>query len=133
MKYVWTVLVLLAGFTVIELGRPVCVPIAQEDLKGFSPPIEQRNDRDLFLFRTFQKRDGQWCQCKSWIARQRSSKQRGPQSPDPVAVKLDVACREMAQHHAPRIIDRSSHGKSAIGVTGVFLLALTAQTKSLIT
>ena len=53
------------------LGHPVCQPIAEEDLKYFKPvPIEQRRDRDLFLFRTFQKRDGQWCQCKSWISRQ---------------------------------------------------------------
>ena len=53
------------------LGHPVCVPIPDEDLKHFTPlPIEQRNDRDLFLFHTFQKRDGHWYQCKSWIARQ---------------------------------------------------------------
>jgi hypothetical protein len=53
------------------LGHPVCQPIPQEDLKYFKPvPIEQRRDRDLFLFHTFQRRDGQWCQCKSWVARQ---------------------------------------------------------------
>ncbi len=62
-------LVALAGLGWV--GHPVCVPIPDEDLKHFTPiPIEQRNDRDLFLFRTFQKRGGHWCQCKSWLARQ---------------------------------------------------------------
>ncbi len=72
MKRVATVMgivVVLAGIG--WLGHPVCVPIADDDLKSFTPvPIEQRTDRDLFGFRTFQRRDGHWCQCKSWISRQ---------------------------------------------------------------
>lgn len=71
MRHRWIiVVVLLAGLGLAWLGHPVCVPIPQDDLKSFEPvPIEQRSDRDLFLFRTFQKRNGQWCQCKSWISR----------------------------------------------------------------
>ncbi|HUK86966.1 MAG TPA: hypothetical protein VLT85_04825 [Terriglobales bacterium] len=61
----------LVALGLVWLGHPVCVPIPDEELKNFTPlPIEQRTDRDLFLFRTFQKRDGHWCQCKSWIARE---------------------------------------------------------------
>lgn len=72
MRRLGIILVLaVVGLGTAWLGHPVCVPIADEDLKTFKPvPIEQRTDRDLFLFRTFQKRDGHWCQCKSWIARQ---------------------------------------------------------------
>lgn len=50
--------------------HPVCVPIEPETLKLFTPvPIEQRTD-SLWGVRTFQQRDGQWCQCKPWLARE---------------------------------------------------------------
>ncbi|HEV2750111.1 MAG TPA: hypothetical protein VGV12_06245 [Gemmatimonadales bacterium] len=48
--------------------HPVCVPLTAEDLKTFNVPIEQRTDRDFYL-KVFQKRDGQWYQCKTWISR----------------------------------------------------------------
>ena len=48
--------------------RPVCVPLTAEDLKTFNVPIEQRTDRDSYL-KVFQRRDGQWYQCKTWISR----------------------------------------------------------------
>ncbi len=72
MKRIAAVVVIVAALAVIGwLGRPVCVPIPDADLKHFTPlPIEQRTDRDLFGFRTFQQRDGHWCQCKSWLSRQ---------------------------------------------------------------
>ena len=63
------ILAVIAG--VAWLGHPVCTPIADADLKDFRPvSIDQREDRDLFRFRTFQKRGDHWCQCKSWISRQ---------------------------------------------------------------
>lgn len=49
--------------------HPVCVPLSADDLKGFNVPIEQRTDRDLYL-KVFQRRDGRWYQCKTWISRQ---------------------------------------------------------------
>jgi hypothetical protein len=49
--------------------RPVCVPLSAEDLRSFNVPIEQRTDRDLY-FPVFQKRHGQWHQCKTWLSRQ---------------------------------------------------------------
>jgi hypothetical protein len=49
--------------------RPVCVPLSAENLAGFNIPVEQRTDRD-FHVRVFQKRDGQWHQCKTWVSRQ---------------------------------------------------------------
>ena len=48
--------------------HPVCVPLTAENLKTFNVPIEQRTDRDFYL-KVFQKRDGQWYQCKTWISR----------------------------------------------------------------
>jgi hypothetical protein len=72
MKRTIGLIVIVAALAAVGwLGHPVCVPIADEDLKSFTPvPIEQRTDHDLFGFRTFQQRDGHWCQCKSWISRQ---------------------------------------------------------------
>ena len=49
--------------------RPVCVPLSAEQLAGFTTPIETRTDRDLYM-RTFQRIDGQWHQCKTWLSRQ---------------------------------------------------------------
>ncbi len=63
---------LLLCFLAIALGfalRPVCVPLSAEDLQGFTVPIEQRTDRDFYL-QVFQRRDGQWYQCKTWLSRQ---------------------------------------------------------------
>ena len=57
----------------VFLLRPVCVPISDQSLKRFNPPIEERQDRD-FTMRIFQERDGQngdekWHQCKTWVSR----------------------------------------------------------------
>ena len=54
--------------TVIILFRPVCVPIPNEHLKSFNVPIEERNDRALYL-KVFQKKNGQWYHCMPWIYR----------------------------------------------------------------
>jgi hypothetical protein len=59
---------LVAGIGYFAL-RPVCVPLSSEDLASFNVPIEQRTDRDLYI-RVFQRREGQWCQCKTWLSRQ---------------------------------------------------------------
>lgn len=57
----------------VFLMRPVCVPISDQGLERFNPPIEQRQDRDFYM-KIFQKRDGQngdekWHQCKTWVSR----------------------------------------------------------------
>jgi hypothetical protein len=59
---------LLVALVVWSL-RPVCVPLTVDDLRGFNVPIEQRTDRDLYL-QVFQRRRGQWYQCKMWLSRQ---------------------------------------------------------------
>lgn len=66
MSLVLIVVLLLTG--IIFLLQPVCVPLSEEDLKSFNVPIEQRTDRDLYL-KVFQKKDGQWYQCKTRISR----------------------------------------------------------------
>lgn len=52
----------------VLLFRPVCVPIenGEEDAKKYN--YEQRKDKSFYV-RVFQKRDGQWNHCKTWIAR----------------------------------------------------------------
>jgi hypothetical protein len=55
----------LAGFTL----RPVCVALTPEQLAGFTSPISERTDYDMYL-RVFQQRNGQWFQCRTWISRQ---------------------------------------------------------------
>ena len=62
-------LLALAGATGYWALRPACVPIEAETLAQFDPPIETRDDRDLYL-RVFQLRDGRWHQCKTWLSRQ---------------------------------------------------------------
>jgi hypothetical protein len=51
-------------------AHSVCVRLSSDDLKSFNVPVEQRSDRDVFLFKTFQQRNGEWSQCKSWLSRQ---------------------------------------------------------------
>lgn len=47
---------------------PVCVPLSDEQLSAFQPPIGERTETYLFG-RVFQQRDGQWHQCKTRVAR----------------------------------------------------------------
>lgn len=56
----------LAG---IFLFRQNCIPLSDEDLTNMNIPIEERTDRDFYL-KVFQKKDGQWHQCKTWVSRQ---------------------------------------------------------------
>lgn len=48
--------------------RPICVPLSDEDVKRFNPPIEMRMDKNFYI-KTFQKKDNQWYRCKTWISR----------------------------------------------------------------
>jgi hypothetical protein len=53
----------------VFLFRPVCVPIenGEEDAKKYN--YEQREDKNFYV-KVFQKKDGQWHHCKTWIGRQ---------------------------------------------------------------
>jgi hypothetical protein len=61
---------LLAASALAWLAHPVCVPLSEADGESFNrwQPIEQRRDRQLHG-PVFQRREGQWYQCKSWISR----------------------------------------------------------------
>jgi hypothetical protein len=50
------------------LFRPVCVPLTDEELASFDVPIERRTDRDIY-FKVFQKWNGRWYRCQTWISR----------------------------------------------------------------
>ena len=68
-RLVVTVLVFLVPVAAfVFVLHPVCVPLTADDLKRFNVPIEQRSDRDFYL-KVFQRRGGQWYQCKTWISR----------------------------------------------------------------
>ena len=67
------VIVLLAAALIagaVLVFRPVCVPIPEDTLAVFSPPIEQRRGTTFYGSPLFRQTDGQWFQCKTWIARQ---------------------------------------------------------------
>ena len=48
------------------LLRPICVPLPPDFPTA---GLDQRSDRDFYLC-VFQKRDGVWCQCKTYLSRQ---------------------------------------------------------------
>ncbi|MBA2482142.1 MAG: hypothetical protein H0V44_15890 [Planctomycetes bacterium] len=52
----------------IFLFRPVYAPLDEAQIRTMEPPIQERTDRDFYL-KVFQKRDGRWYQCKTWISR----------------------------------------------------------------
>lgn len=66
MRRVWILLAVVVG--ALLLLRPVCVPLSDAALAEFNVPIDQRTDRDFYL-KVFQRRGGQWHQCKTWISR----------------------------------------------------------------
>ena len=65
---------LAGGVTLVALLfwflHPVCVPIPDEDLANFVPPIETRTETNMIGQPYFVERDGGWVHCKTWIARQ---------------------------------------------------------------
>ena len=67
LRYALVTVVALALLTGYALW-PVCVPLSQEQLASFQPPITERQDTMLFG-RIFQQRSGQWYQCKTRISR----------------------------------------------------------------
>lgn len=67
MRRVWLLLAVVVVGAVLLL-RPVCVPLSDADVANSTVPLEQRTDRDFYR-RVFQRRDGQWHQCKTWISR----------------------------------------------------------------
>lgn len=65
--------IVIAGIVLIAAPiwflHPVCVPLSVEDIALFDPPIESRTQTGLTGQRIFQEREGDWFQCKTWIAR----------------------------------------------------------------
>jgi hypothetical protein len=60
--------VLIGG--AVFLFRPACVPIPEDTLAVFSPPIEERRETTFYGSPIFRQKNGRWFQCKTWIARQ---------------------------------------------------------------
>ncbi len=61
----------LAVAAVLWCAHPICVPLSAADVAEAArwAPLETRTDRQ-WHGRVFQRRDGQWYQCKSWISRE---------------------------------------------------------------
>ncbi|HVP43459.1 MAG TPA: hypothetical protein VMS96_08490 [Terriglobales bacterium] len=50
--------------------HPVCVPMEPEVGRLFESMTPEQRNESQWGIRTFQRRDGQWCQCKPWLARE---------------------------------------------------------------
>jgi hypothetical protein len=63
-------LLLLVAAMVAAALRPICVPLSAAEVKHMRPRFDDRDDRDLFIFKVYQRHDGTPYQCKAWISRQ---------------------------------------------------------------
>lgn len=63
------VAIIVLAVAAVVLLRPVCTPIDREAIASLDPPIETRSDRELGFFKVFQRRDGQWYQCRAYVSR----------------------------------------------------------------
>lgn len=63
--------VALVTLAVVWCAHPICMPLSAADVAEAAKwmPLEKRTDRQLHG-PIFQKRGGQWYQCKSWISRE---------------------------------------------------------------
>ena len=63
--------VAVVAATIIWCAHPVCVPLSDADVAEAAKwgPLETRTDRQ-WHGRIWQRREGRWYQCKSWISRQ---------------------------------------------------------------
>ncbi len=51
------------------LARPVCDPLDEEEVRLMNPPIYRRTSERTLWFKSYQIRNGRWCQCKPWVER----------------------------------------------------------------
>ena len=61
----------LAAAAVLWCAHPICVHLSAAEVAEAArwAPLETRTDRQ-WHGRVFQRRDGEWYQCKSWISRE---------------------------------------------------------------
>ena len=61
----------LAAAAVLWCVHPICVRLSAAEVAEAArwAPLETRTDRQ-WHGRVFQRRDGEWYQCKSWISRE---------------------------------------------------------------
>lgn len=62
------ILLLMVGTTMF-IFRPVCVLIENGEEEAEKYNYAEREDHNFYV-KVFQKRDGQWHHCKTWISRQ---------------------------------------------------------------
>jgi hypothetical protein len=63
-------LILLAAAMVAAAIRPICVPMTKAEVRQLRPRFDDRDDRDLFYLKVYQRRDGDPYQCKTWLSRE---------------------------------------------------------------
>lgn len=71
-KKQWVVLGLLIAGTLgglVFMFRPVCRPIENGEQQAAQYHYSERQDKDFYV-KVFQKQEGQWHHCKTWISRQ---------------------------------------------------------------
>jgi hypothetical protein len=71
MRFLTTLLLLLLVAAMVAAAlRPVCVEMPVAAIKQMRPPFDDRDDRDFFFLKVYQRHDGVPYQCKCWISRQ---------------------------------------------------------------
>jgi hypothetical protein len=71
LRFLGTLLLLLVALAIVAAAvRPVCVQLTPAQLRQLHPRFDDREDRDLFYLRVYQRRDGDPYECRTWISRQ---------------------------------------------------------------
>jgi len=70
LRFLATVLLLAIAVAMVAAAiRPICVPMTAVEARQMRPRFDDRDDRDLFYLKIYQRRDGAPFECKTWITR----------------------------------------------------------------
>lgn len=65
----WIIIGIICVSVAVVLIWPVCVVIPEDSLYNFNAPIENRTEERGMIWKTWQKKNGNWYQCKSRFER----------------------------------------------------------------
>jgi hypothetical protein len=63
-------LVAIAAAIVAALLRPVCVPLTAKEASHGPVAFDDREDRDLFVVKIYQRQGNNFFECKTWLTRE---------------------------------------------------------------
>jgi hypothetical protein len=71
MKFLGVVVLLAATAAIVAaLLRPVCVPLSPKESSHNPVAFDEREDRDLFVVKIYQRHGNQRFECKTWLTRE---------------------------------------------------------------